>query len=475
MRKIIAALLSLTLCLMLPVSAFAAETDDLAYPYDVCLTVDDTGDGICVELTALTAVTDGVVTITYDAETVTITEEDIKAADSVDMYSVNASEQGTVKISWISAEAAQGTLFTMGFVLADGAEITEDTFHLSGDVRDADNNVMTLADPSNREKTDKSALQALYDASLKLSESAYTADSWAALVAAQEAALAVLEDDWATQAQIDSALAVLADAIAGLVLADTAAEVDKTALQSLYSASLLLTQDDYTADSWAALVAAQEAALAVLEDADATQEEVDAAWLALLNAINGLEEAEDAGDTVNKDALLTAYENSLKLDEESYTEDTWATLVEAQEAVLAVLEDADATQEEVDAALEALIAALQGLTEKETTAQTNKDALQAAYESSLTLEESSYTEDTWAALKEAQTAALAVLEDTDATQEEIDAALSALLTAIGSLVLSGTSDKTGDTTPIVAVSLVALAAAAAVCCLVVMKAKREKR
>ena len=471
MRKIIAALLSLVVCVMLPMSALAAETGTDETSYDVCLSV-DVGDTVSVELTAMTAVTDGVVTITYDTSAVSVQEGGyIAVSDAVDMYSVNTSEDGEVKISWISTEATTGALFTLTFSLV--TEVSDETFHLSGDVRDADNNAMTLVDPSSKEQVDKTALQELYSASQKLTESAYTADSWAVLAAAQSAALTVLEDEWATQAQIDSALSDLADAIAALVL-DSSSAVDKTALQSLYGSSLLLTEGDYTAETWAVLAAAQSAALTVLENEDATQEEVDAAWLTLTAAIAGLEKASEE-EPVNKDALLVLYENSLKLTESTYTEDTWAALVQAQEAALAVLEDENATQAEVDAVLAALNAAIQALVVYQAPV-ISKEALQAAYDSSLALTESSYTADSWAAMVAAQSAALTVLENEDATQEEIDQAAQALLNAIKALVLNGTSGKPGDTTPILGITALALISAAAVAATCfVWKTKRASR
>ncbi|MCD8326234.1 MAG: hypothetical protein LUC90_05980 [Lachnospiraceae bacterium] len=109
MRKLLVMMLSLALCISMSVTAFAADTstdsEASETDYDVLLFVDDTGESLVVELQALNAVTDGVVTITYDTSVVSVEESDVVAnLEAVDKYSINAEEAGTLKISWISEE-----------------------------------------------------------------------------------------------------------------------------------------------------------------------------------------------------------------------------------------------------------------------------------------------------------------------------------------------------------------------------------
>ncbi len=145
MKRILAAALALVLCLSLSVTAFAA-TDDTAGPEgcDISLTVDDTGGELSVRLEAYASVTDGVVTITYDSAKLSIEAEDVTAAAAVDMDSVNASEAGILKISWLSAEAADGTLFDLGFSVKEGAELDGNSFSIDGLVVDENNNEASL-------------------------------------------------------------------------------------------------------------------------------------------------------------------------------------------------------------------------------------------------------------------------------------------------------------------------------------------
>lgn len=84
--------------------------------------------------------------------------------------------------------------------------------------------------------------------------------------------------------------------------AETPAEVDKSLLQETIELSQNVTEEDYTAESYAAFVEAYNHAAAVLADPDATQEEVDAEVAALKQAIMDLIPAggltpDDGGET----------------------------------------------------------------------------------------------------------------------------------------------------------------------------------
>ena len=65
-------------------------------------------------------------------------------------------------------------------------------------------------------------------------------------------------------------------------------EVDRAALSLLIAAAEIRLEENYTASSWAIFIEALEVALAVYEDVDATQEEIDLAKQALIYAKNGL-------------------------------------------------------------------------------------------------------------------------------------------------------------------------------------------
>jgi len=84
--------------------------------------------------------------------------------------------------------------------------------------------------------------------------------------------------------------------------------VDKTALGAKIDEALELNEEDYTEESWANLVAALQDALAVYEDEEATQEEVDTALAALIAAINALVPAEE--EPVPEPEIIATYHPS---------------------------------------------------------------------------------------------------------------------------------------------------------------------
>ena len=167
--------------------------------------------------------------------------------------------------------------------------------------------------------TDKSQLLALIAMAEELDGNAYTSDTWAALEAALEAARAEAENENSVQSDVDAAAAALQKAIAGL-----AVRGDKTALRSCYKTCGYLSESAYTADSWAVLKQAMAGAKAVLDDADATQAEIDAAHDALIAALDGLVKVGEAdvtrisGDNRWQTALKVADEMKANLGQETF-------------------------------------------------------------------------------------------------------------------------------------------------------------
>ncbi|MDR1799904.1 MAG: FIVAR domain-containing protein, partial [Bifidobacteriaceae bacterium] len=123
---------------------------------------------------------------------------------------------------------------------------------------------------------DKSALEAAIDAAESLDEAEYTAASWAPVAAAVAAAQLVLDDDGATQDEVDAALADLLAALDGLAPLGQkeALEVWVDVADALIDSGVL---DVFTDESVQDLLDALEAAQEVLDDPQASQAEVDQA------------------------------------------------------------------------------------------------------------------------------------------------------------------------------------------------------
>ena len=212
--------------------------------------------------------------------------------------------------------------------------------------------------------------------------------------------------------------------------------VDKTALEALVDIAEALTEADYTSATWDDLQDALTAAKVVLADDEAIQAEVDAAKEALRVAIEALELVVP----VDKDILADALAEAAALTEADYTPETWADLDVAVIAGQTVYDDPDATQAEVDAATQAILDAIDAL-ELVATPTVDKSILQAAVDTANALDEAKYTTASWSNLAAAVTAGQTVLDDTEATQAEVDAASAAVHAAIEALELRPVINK----------------------------------
>ena len=138
--------------------------------------------------------------------------------------------------------------------------------------------------------------------------------------------------------------------------------VDKSGLTDALAEAKALNEADYTAESWAVLQTKIEAAEAVVNNADATNYDVQLALANLVDAISGLEAAETPEPTpADKDKLTEVVNNCAGLEEKNFTADSWKVYKAAYEKAMAVLADENASQADVDAAVAALKAAYAGL------------------------------------------------------------------------------------------------------------------
>lgn len=270
------------------------------------------------------------------------------------------------------------------------------------------------------DEVDKTALQSLVDEVAGYVESDYTPDSWTAFADALADAQTVLANESATADDVAAALETLNTAKVQLV-----ERADNSELAELVESLSGYTEESYTPETWAVFQEALENAQAVLDDGNATAEEIAGAIEALNTAKDQLVGRAD------KTTLEELIDSVADYKEDNYTTDTWSEFADALADAEAVLADDNASEEEVSAAVEALDAAKAGLVARGDKTQLDDliDKANEIYES-----ESRFTESTLAAMEEALDAANAVSEDVDATQEEVDAAKAALQAAIDNLV-----------------------------------------
>ncbi|WP_341183255.1 S-layer homology domain-containing protein [Paenibacillus sp. FSL H7-0756] len=204
----------------------------------------------------------------------------------------------------------------------------------------------------------------------------------------------------------------------------TVTKVDKTALQGKVTEAGALDKKEYTAESWSKLELELAEANTVLNNPEATQEQVDAAVVKLTDAINQLEKVK-----VDKTVLQGKVTEAGLLNEKEYTAESWSKLELELAEANTVLNDPNATQEQVDAAVTKLTDAINQL-EK---VKVDKAALQGKVTEAGALNEKEYTAESWSKLELELAEANTVLNDPNATQEQVDAAVTKLTDAIGQL------------------------------------------
>ena len=214
----------------------------------------------------------------------------------------------------------------------------------SADELKAANEAMTKAAQELWEIVSKAELNALIEAANGYLDGEYTAESLEALQTAITAAQAVADNDDATTSEVTDAITNLSDAIAGLV---EEAGVDKSALAHEIELvnEMIANLDDYVPSSVEGLADKLSSAQQVYDDANATQEEVDAATQALREArLNARTKAD-----VSALEEIIAYANSLDLS--GYSRASVAALNQAIAQNKLMLNDPEVSQDTVDAAV----------------------------------------------------------------------------------------------------------------------------
>ena len=144
----------------------------------------------------------------------------------------------------------------------------------------------------------------------------------------------------------------------------------------------------------------------------------------LRNAINALRDTV----TSNKEKLTNKINDAKEIENNNYSIESWSRFEKALLEAIIVNEDSNATQEQVDKALKTLDDAIKGLK-----APSDTSELETVIDKANKLDASKYTEKSWNALQNAIDAGNKVLENKDATQEEINAAVDAINNAIDKL------------------------------------------
>ena len=179
-------------------------------------------------------------------------------------------------------------------------------------------------------------------------------------------------------------------------------------------------EKEYTPGTWKAYADTIDAAKAVIDDKEATEEQVKKAHDDLQKALFELRLIP------NKDKLEDLIKEAEKMDLSGYTSESVKVFEDALAQAKVVMKDPEADQDAVDAAEGQLRAAVEQLEKADkpvVPSEVDKSALEKYYNECVSYyKEADYTADSWKVYKEALTNAKTVLDDEDATAEEIKAA-----------------------------------------------------
>ncbi|MBN2949098.1 MAG: FIVAR domain-containing protein [Holdemanella sp.] len=272
-------------------------------------------------------------------------------------------------------------------------------------------------------KADKTQLQALIDEAGNKNKDEYTEESWTVFETALNEAKSVFANENASQDSVNQACESLSKAIEEL-------KFNKSQLKVVIDQAENKNSEDYTEESWEAFANALAEARSVFEDEDATPESVDQAYRKLNDAINGLTVK------VNKPELKELIDQVKDKKSEDYTDASWDAFETALEEAKAVFENEASTSEEISQAYRKLNEAINGLTVK-----ADKTELTKVIASSVTLNESDYTPESWRQFKEVLDYADEVSANPNVSQEEVDEAKAKLEKAVKNLVKATGSEQ----------------------------------
>ena len=280
------------------------------------------------------------------------------------------------------------------------------------------------------------------EAKAAAAEPGYTAESIAALNDAIAAVEAILADNTlgepVTQEALNTAVEAMNAAVEARVPDQPGQEANKALLQATYDYAVTLDTTGVVDSAVAIFQKAMDEAKAVLDDPNATQEQVDTAWDNLLTGIwsLGLKQG-------NKDILevLIAKAETMVANQSKYVQDHWQELLDALNAGQKVMDDGDALQGDVETAVEDLMNAILAQRYK-----ADKSILEDLIGKAEGIDLTGYTAESVAVFRSALATAQSVLADETLSEDDqatVDNAVAALSAAMDGLTAGGAPETTG--------------------------------
>ena len=279
------------------------------------------------------------------------------------------------------------------------------------------------------------------EAKAAAAEPGYTAESIAALNDAIAAVEAILADNTlgepVTQEALNTAVEAMNAAVEARVPDQPGQEANKALLQATYDYAVTLDTTGVVDSAVALFQKALDEAKTVLDDPNATQEQVNTAWDNLLTGIWSL--GLKQGDKTMLEVLIAKAE-TMVANQSKYVQDHWQELLDALNAGQKVMDDGDALQGDVETAVDALMNAILAQRYK-----ADKSILEDLIGKAEGIDLTGYTAESVAVFRSALATAQSVLADETLSEDDqatVNAAVAALSAAMDGLTAGGAPETT---------------------------------
>ncbi|WP_252237303.1 transglutaminase domain-containing protein [Clostridium sp. ZBS17] len=211
-------------------------------------------------------------------------------------------------------------------------------------------------------------------------------------------------------------------------------KVDKSSLIAIYNHNKDNVKGTFTDETWNTFLQSLNQAKNILDIDNATQLDINNALSNLQTSINNLKDEPKNIVKVDKSNLIAIYNHNKDNVKGTFTDETWNTFLQSLNQAKNILDIDDATQLDINNALSNLQTSINNLKDKpKNIVKVDKSNLIAIYNHNKDNVKGTFTDETWNTFLQSLNQAKNVLDRDDATQFDINNALSNLQTSINNL------------------------------------------
>ncbi|NFO41340.1 sugar-binding protein [Clostridium botulinum] len=211
-------------------------------------------------------------------------------------------------------------------------------------------------------------------------------------------------------------------------------KVDKSNLIAVYNLNKDKVKGTFTDETWNTFLQSLNKAKNILDRNDATQLDINNALSNLQTSINNLKDKPQNIVKVDKSNLTAIYNHNKDKVKGTFTDETWNTFLQSLNKAKNILDRDDVTQLDINNALSNLQTSINNLKDKpQNIVKVDKFNLTAIYNHNKDKVKGTFTDETWNTFLQSLNKAKNILDRDDATQLDINNALSNLQTSINNL------------------------------------------